>query len=258
MNISDSLLIETSCPIIKKRGKAKNYDNVCSFKSLAIAEKALFSNFLDSSWVHKNTTDSLEGEKRWYHCKIKQCPVVCQLILIKDSLSRVTLLMSDDRHSHENIDNEKMNYGIDPNTKEKINELIGLNCKPAKILIELRKQEFIVPTQVQLYNYIKYHRTEKLGSTNISLNDLKNWASERMAIPEDVDKMFVGDFEYQTTPNKIFRLFLTTRRLISFAKFVSFSFFIFFFFFLIGLIGLIGKNLLYFRVLILFSTNATI
>ena len=53
--------ISVNNPIFKKRGKAKYYDNYCSFNSLKKAEDALSGTFLNNKWVHKNTTDSLEG-----------------------------------------------------------------------------------------------------------------------------------------------------------------------------------------------------
>ena len=52
-------------------------------------------------------------------------------------------------------------------------------------------------TRAQLYNYIKYIRKEKLGSTVKSLNDHKDWANARTSIPEEDEKMFVGAFQYQ-------------------------------------------------------------
>ena len=42
-----------------------------------------------------------------------------------------------------------------------------------------------------------------------------------MTIPEDEDKMFVAAFEYEAVPKKNFRIFLTTKRLIFFAKYNS-------------------------------------
>ena len=81
-----------------------------------------------------------------------------------------------------------------------------------------------VPKTIQLYNFIKYNRKDKLGSTTISLNDLKEWATTRMDIPDDEDKMFVGLFHYKATPIKKFRIFLTIKRLISFSKNVTVNF----------------------------------
>ena len=78
----------------------------------------------------------------------------------------------------------------------------------------------------QHYNYIKYFRKDKLGSTVTSLNDLKDWAAERLDIPaNDDDKIFVGSSQFEATPIKSFRIFLTTKRLLSFAKHVSVTFF---------------------------------
>ena len=159
----------------KKRGKAKYYDEFCSFRSFKIAQKTLSGVFLDHKWVIKRTTDSREGEKKWYQCSIKKCPVFCQLVLSKDSLSRVVLLISDNEHHHEEDAIEpKLNLkGIEPKTKEKIDELNSLSVKPGRILIQLRKLGLEVPTTTQLYNYLKNSRKVKLGSSVISLNDLK-------------------------------------------------------------------------------------
>ena len=157
----------TPNPIIKKRGKSKNYDPICSFKSLAIAETVLSSNFLGSKWAHRNTSDSTEGEKRWYYCKQKNCPVVCQLILLKDSLTRVIALISDNEHVHEANEAAIMkNHGIDRPTKEKINHFVEMGCKPGKVLIELRKIGFEPPTKLQLYNYIKTIKKRKIRIHN--------------------------------------------------------------------------------------------
>ena len=229
--------ISINKPLVKKRGKAKYYDNYCSFNSLKKAEDALSGTFLNNKWVHKNTTDSLEGEKKWYYCKIKSCPVVCQLILNKDLLTRVSLLLSDNHHSHDDnqaVDSQPNEHRIAREFKVKIEELVSFGCKPGKIMIELRKAGLEVPKTTQLYNFIKYNRKDKLGSTTISLNDLKEWAATRMDIPDDEDTMFVGSFHYEATPIKKFRIFLTTKRLISFAKKVGVNFLIVFSFSLIG------------------------
>ena len=81
-----SLPNETSnAGFVKIRGKAKNYDHFWSFKSLTIAENCLSGTFCENQWTHTKTTDSLEGIKKWYHCKQKKCPFVMQLVLSKES-----------------------------------------------------------------------------------------------------------------------------------------------------------------------------
>ena len=67
---------------------------------------------------------------------------------------------------------------------------------------------------------MKYLSKDKLGSRTIFLNDLRDWSNKRAAIPDEENKMFVGTFEYET-PSTGFRIFLTTKRLISFAKYVN-------------------------------------
>ena len=104
--------------------------------------------------------------------------------MVKDSLTRVSALISDNEHIHE--DNEAAiikNHSIDRSTKEKINHFVEMGRKPSKVLIELRKIGFEPPTKLQLYNYIKTLKKEKLSSTIISLNDLKEWAEKYSSIP---------------------------------------------------------------------------
>lgn len=57
----------------------------------------------------------------------------------------------------------------------------------------------------------------------VSLNEINEWCQTRVIIPEDDDKVYVGDYHTDYTNNELtMRIFLTTKRLMSFCDLSKF------------------------------------
>ena len=114
--------------------------------------------------------------------------------------------------------------------KGHIREYEKLNIKPAAILIALREKIDDLPTKMQVNNYLKTLRNKKeldgrLGNLSCLEDFLELFAANK-EIPEDPDQMFVADCwtEIKLLNSDIvkkFRIFFTTKRLLSFTKYVS-------------------------------------
>lgn len=72
-------------------------------------------------------------------------------------------------------------------------------------------------------NQIKYFNKSVTidNNKNFSMNKFKKWCEERSIIPEDEYQVFVVKFEYLTTPQQEFLIFLTMKWLIKLAEKVN-------------------------------------
>ena len=108
-----------------------------------------------------------------------------------------------------------MQQAINSTTMEKIDALQSLGIKPSLILVELRTFGFEVPTIRQLTNHLAYNRKKINFSVNpMTLQEIQEWCDLKKKIPTDLDEVFVIKYECCTNPNREFRLFLSTRRLL--------------------------------------------
>ena len=73
------------------------------------------------------------------------------------------------------------------------------------------------PPKTKINNIVQSIRKSKKESPQPSLNDLKKWCEQHSEIPDDQNQVFVANFEYESFPDQIFRVFLTTKPLIQFA-----------------------------------------
>ena len=141
------------------------------------------------------------------------------------------LYSTDEHHHHEN--KEKAPQGISPLVQRKIIEFESYGLKPAQIMIQLRKFADILPSKCQLSNFLNFHRNKvaNIGSsgTQIKLNDFIDMYEKYKQIPEDLDQLFIPDCFVNSLMEgdelvSIFRIFFTTKRLLSFSKYVSVNF----------------------------------
>ncbi len=70
------------------------------------------------------------------------------------------------------------------------------------------------------YQIAKYDNTNR-PRRDFSLRDITEWADAHSARPNDVDVPFVTKFWYTAEAERDFRMFISTKRLIGFAKHVS-------------------------------------
>ncbi|RNA00128.1 hypothetical protein BpHYR1_021151 [Brachionus plicatilis] len=73
------------------------------------------------------------------------------------------------------------------------------------------------PPKLKINNIFQTVRKSQKESPQPSLNDLKKWCDQYSEILENQNQVFVANFEYESFPDQIFRVFLTTKRLIQFA-----------------------------------------
>jgi hypothetical protein len=78
-----------------------------------------------------------------------------------------------------------------------------------------------VPKATHAANFLQALRRKDNGPVTATLNDVKNWCDERKAIPDDEDTPFVFQYEISAMPEQKFRIFITTKRLVDFTKYVS-------------------------------------
>ncbi|RNA23519.1 hypothetical protein BpHYR1_050333 [Brachionus plicatilis] len=152
------------------------------------------------------------GEKRYYNCSF--CSKRLYILIYRTSL-QVTLYIQDQEHEHE--DNDK---GIPTRIKEKVLSLYYDENKNAKDIGRwLRKHmndDYIKLSDIQINNLI--NRSKRLlaqQDPGKSIENLQRWAESRSAIPDDDDTMFVVAKFYLEPNNVNFRIFMTTKGLIS-------------------------------------------
>jgi len=99
---------------------------------------------------------------------------------------------------------------------------------PKVMLIELRKVTDTIPTITQLNNYLKKLRRGNEGQlgTRICIKDFKDMYEVHKNIPEHENQMFVSDLftDCQLVNGELvsnFRIFFTTKKLLSFTLHVS-------------------------------------
>lgn len=212
----------------KTRGKNKVYIEYCSFKSLDKAFKLIKDKKIDDSkWTRGKTDVTGEATKTYFTCCGQSCTkkIVVEYRSVANDEEileiRGSILISDEPHEHiEKI--EKKNV-ISQATLDRITELCLLNHKPERILQQLKTDGLEQPNKVYLNNLLKKIRNDNFGVKMPTYRELKTWCEQNSTIPDnDDDKVFVGNFSIDAgLDDKHFRIFLTTKRLMSFTKFVS-------------------------------------
>lgn len=108
------------------------------------------------------------------------------------------------------------------NVLAKIKELEGLGVKPKDINPNLAENGMDPVDGKWLKRHLQQLRESKRGDvqvTKITLRQLKNWCIKNSKIPDKEDDVFVAKYEISALPKHMFRLFLTTKRLIAFATY---------------------------------------
>ena len=187
-----------------------------------------------------HTEDREFGMTEWFRCcENLKCP---KIQLRHNSISscytiHVGIDENDEHiHNHETKDSE---YGIHSCIKPYIDRYMGYNIKTMEMINHLSKegkdsveQSFIdskTPSYAQITNYIKRMREKQkeIASHIVTLDDIEEFVNKYNRLPEDDDELFVPCFwkESKIVKGKIvinFRLFLTTKRLLSYCLYVSY------------------------------------
>jgi hypothetical protein len=186
-----------------------------SFTKIEKAEQAIHDGEIDGvKWHKRKTNETYDGEKIRYKCQ-KNCPKEMFLLLHAD-IDAVTVYLSDNEHQH--IDQDK---GLPKETMAKVEELLQLNTQNCDILRTILRLGLPQITDVQLRNFKSRYTSEKLGKSNILLNELAQWCTDHKQVPEDLDTPFVAcsRFEVARKSKEIEKLnvVITTKRLLSIA-----------------------------------------
>jgi hypothetical protein len=207
---------------VKYRGAGKIYDKKQTFPDEVSARDAISERYQNNLWSIKQNVRNFKTNTIWYNCSHKQCPVRLKGEIL--ATGEVEISISRDEHQHPEDDvqpKSKTIKSISQATKDKIIDLERLGTRPKRILIELREGGLDIPTTSQLANFLKSYRRKEDGPASSTLSDIKNWCEQRLAIPDDDDMPFVVDYEISAIPDQSFKIFITTKRLVTFTRYVS-------------------------------------
>lgn len=205
-------------PVTKKfRGSSKPYDLYKTYESLEVCMKELTTGQIEQTkWSKREKRDNEAGEKRFYKCSV--CSKRLYILIHRTSLE-VSVYIQDQDHEHD--ENDK---GIPKKTKDKVLSLYYDENKKAKDIGRwLRKNindGYIELTDTQINNLInRYKRLPTTEDPGKSIENLQRWAESKCQIPDDDDTMFVIS-KFILEPNNVnFRIFMTTKRLISLTRY---------------------------------------
>jgi hypothetical protein len=177
-------------------------------------------------WGFNYSNRTAEGKKDYYRCnlvKAKGLQCARSIHLLYDcSSDDVLLFRTAAAHTHESLETRK-----DPPIREdvqmEINRLFEHKLKPKAIREFLAKNDFPVPSETQLRNYLAKIRTRKFGPSQISLGELEKWFNDNSAVPDDEDAAYIVSStvtyeEEEGEGENSFQFFASTKRLIKQAR----------------------------------------
>jgi hypothetical protein len=211
----------------KTKEPRKPYIPKCSFENLEEILYKIKDGQIDrNKWTRKNTTMTNDATKIWFNCNGHKCSKklvveVNSVNIEKEDVVTLTgmVLIRDGKHEH--AEKEQKNI-ISEATHKRIVELCLLGHKPERILQQLKSDGLDQPDKIFLNNLLKKIRKEKFGIKLPTFRELQQWCEDNKAVPEDDDAVFVGSYDIGANlEKKYFRIFLTTKRLMSFTKYVN-------------------------------------
>ena len=158
---SDSTGDEQQQPIEVNKRRKLTWLYKQTFETTEAAQEWLEA---DDNWGFHYENETEIGQKKHYRCKQvpfrgPQCAAAIYLLFNSYSLN-VTLFATPDEHTHEQINGDKRQRGINKATKLEIDRFIELKVSGAKNilanLVEAQKNNTAIkiPTIVQINNYI--------------------------------------------------------------------------------------------------------
>ena len=100
--------------------------------------------------------ESKNGATHWYACSMAiSCQVRIKLVI--NNITEVfSVFVEDGEHDHSKIVRASSGiYGIAESIRGYIHEYERLNVRPSAMLISLREKTTLLPSKVQLNNYLK-------------------------------------------------------------------------------------------------------
>ncbi|CAF1117015.1 unnamed protein product, partial [Brachionus calyciflorus] len=155
-----------------------------------------------------------DKDKYRYYCRYlsKGCKAALYLQPTQNSAG-LCFVSVEDHSNHPQHERDQ----IDERITQRIKELESLGVIAQGIIQQLIRDGLQPPSKAKINNIIQSVRKTKKEIAQPSLSDLKRWCEQYNNIPEDENQVFVANFEYESFPIQIFRVFLTTRRLIHFS-----------------------------------------
>ncbi|CAF0764771.1 unnamed protein product [Brachionus calyciflorus] len=209
--------------IMTKRGKAKIYNEYQRYSSYHEAVNIISDMFENSCWGKKNLKKGkgANSDKQYFKCS--NCSKMLYIEKPKTHSGAIIFIENID-HDHDH----GVKQGIPDKTKEVIlKKYFEEKLPPKKIMRWLRdhlNEGYVEVDSIQLNNFIQNQKKKKKDFIKLDLAGLKDWVESKSNIPESEDELFTVS-KWLITPEKIdFKVFFTTKRLISYtrnAKFIA-------------------------------------
>ena len=192
---------------LSKKRVRTTYVKTTSFKTHLEAVAVINEEF-----DRERLFDTKEGQKERWNCKIHGCPRKCYILFTLED-ETVSIWYNDQDHMHENNE-KKTKLGINTTTKEVIDKLFRQGTKtPKQVLSVLRQYNepeikdshnkiitnpdyvkgLVLPSSLQIRNYISNTLKPKEILTHFSYSDLANWINEHKNVPDKIDEPYVID-----------------------------------------------------------------
>lgn len=195
------------------RVASKVYEFYKSYESLQDCLKEINNKIIENTkWAIKQKRKTNDGEKRYF--KFSNCTKLLYLLIHPTDFG-VSVFLQDVEHAHFDESDK-----IPIRTKDKVLQLYFEESKKTKEICRWLKQnlhqQFIELNLTQVNNLINRNkRKNKQQDPGHSIDSLKTWAKSSSILPENDDKMFVVA-KFNIQPDDVsFRIFKTTKRLIS-------------------------------------------
>lgn len=149
----------------------------------------------------------------------EQDPVVGEIDELGTHIYKVYRL--NRMHNHEELENQTATK-VKPHVRQLIIDL-SKDFKPKTIIYKLRDREDIAeedqPSQRQVRAVIEEFKSELYGKDPLTMRQLTEFVNANMKVPTEQDRAFILTFERSpsTEPEKYFRFFVTTQRLLRMA-----------------------------------------
>lgn len=177
--------------MIKKRGVGKEWIIIETFENEKMAQDAIA---LLGDFERENHQRTFNEGKIYYRCKHKPCPAMYQIF--NNNITTIMLKSSEHDHDINEAGAKRLSLKrIPEESKSKIREYREMKLKPKAIVSTLRNKhpELPLPTLKQVYGL---NARERKGQQNkISLGELEQWLTDRLAIPDDEHEVFVVHYE---------------------------------------------------------------
>jgi hypothetical protein len=239
-NYEDDSESETTEVVKKTRNPTRNrkWKLEKVFENTEEGEEAVIN---EKTWGFHFSNSTFEGKRKYFRCnkvkyRGKQCDAGVHLFYDATN-EKVVLFRSAAAHTHDSMAFNKSGPKMSPELQQEIKKLFNLKIKPKEMMEELESSQFDLPTMSQLRNYLTKIKTEKYGSTKLSLGELEQWCLDSSQNTHEMDSPFVvahkmeyGDeFDDEFDDNEDvdededgdedsmpkFRYFVSTRRLLA-------------------------------------------